>query len=304
MAFNNRRQRPQIMIKVEIDEGSGFCFGVVTAINKAEEELAKGETLYCLGDIVHNSREVERLKTMGLITINREEFKQLRNAKVLLRAHGEPPETYMIARENNIEIIDATCPVVLRLQKRIKQEFLQDAANDEKQIVIYGKNGHAEVLGLVGQTDGKAIVIEKAEEVKKLDLNKSVRLFSQTTKSLDEFQEIVAYIKQNISPEATFEYYDTICRQVANRMPKLREFAATHDLIFFVSGKKSSNGKMLFEECLKVNANSHLIDNEKEINPSLLQNVQSIGVCGATSTPKWLMEKIYSHIQSLIEESK
>ena len=292
------------MIKVEIDEGSGFCFGVVTAINKAEEELAKGETLYCLGDIVHNSREVERLKTMGLITINREEFKQLRNAKVLLRAHGEPPETYMIARENNIEIIDATCPVVLRLQKRIKQGFLQDAANDEKQIVIYGKNGHAEVLGLVGQTDGKAIVIEKAEEVKKLDLNKSVRLFSQTTKSLDEFQEIVAYIKQNISPEATFEYYDTICRQVANRMPKLREFAATHDLIFFVSGKKSSNGKMLFEECLKVNANSHLIDNEKEIDPSLLQNVQSIGVCGATSTPKWLMEKIYSHIQSLIEESK
>ena len=292
------------MIKVEIDEGSGFCFGVVTAINKAEEELAKGETLYCLGDIVHNSREVERLKTMGLITINREEFKQLRNAKVLLRAHGEPPETYMIARENNIEIIDATCPVVLRLQKRIKQEFLQDAANDEKQIVIYGKNVHAEVLGLVGQTDGKAIVIEKAEEVKKLDLNKSVRLFSQTTKSLDEFQEIVAYIKQNISPEATFEYYDTICRQVANRMPKLREFSATHDLIFFVSGKKSSNGKMLFEECLKVNANSHLIDNEKEIDPSLLQNVQSIGVCGATSTPKWLMEKIYSHIQSLIEESK
>ena len=292
------------MIKVEIDEGSGFCFGVVTAINKAEEELAKGETLYCLGDIVHNSREVERLKTMGLITINREEFKQLRNAKVLLRAHGEPPETYMIARENNIEIIDATCPVVLRLQKRIKQEFLQDAANDEKQIVIYGKNGHAEVLGLVGQTDGKAIVIEKAEEVKKLDLNKSIRLFSQTTKSLDEFQEIVAYIKQNISPEATFEYYDTICRQVANRMPKLREFAATHDLIFFVSGKKSSNGKMLFEECLKVNANSHLIDNEKEIDPSLLQNVQSIGVCGATSTPKRLMEKIYNHIQSLIEESK
>ena len=292
------------MIKVEIDEGSGFCFGVVTAINKAEEELAKGETLYCLGDIVHNSREVERLKTMGLITINREEFKQLRNAKVLLRAHGEPPETYMIARENNIEIIDATCPVVLRLQKRIKQEFLQDAANNEKQIVIYGKNGHAEVLGLVGQTDGKAIVIEKAEEVKKLDLNKSIRLFSQTTKSLDEFREIVAYIKQNISPEATFEYYDTICRQVANRMPKLREFAATHDLIFFVSGKKSSNGKMLFEECLKVNANSHLIDNEKEIDPSLLQNVQSIGVCGATSTPKWLMEKIYNHIQSLIEESK
>ena len=288
------------MIKVEIDEGSGFCFGVVTAIHKAEEELAKGETLYCLGDIVHNSREVDRLKTMGLITINREEFKQLKNAKVLLRAHGEPPETYMIARENNIEIIDATCPVVLRLQKRIRQGYLADS-DEEKQIVIYGKSGHAEVLGLVGQTDGKAIVIEKAEEAKKLDLNKSIRLFSQTTKSLDEFQEIVEYFKQHISPEATFEYYDTICRQVANRMPKLREFAATHDLIFFVSGKKSSNGKMLFEECLKVNANSHLIDNEKEIDPSLLQNVKSIGVCGATSTPKWLMEKIYNHIRTLIK---
>ena len=289
------------MIKVEIDEGSGFCFGVVTAIHKAEEELAKGETLYCLGDIVHNSREVDRLKTMGLITINREEFKQLKNAKVLLRAHGEPPETYMIARENNIEIIDATCPVVLRLQKRIRQGYLADS-DEEKQIVIYGKSGHAEVLGLVGQTDGKAIVIEKAVEAKKLDLNKSIRLFSQTTKSLDEFQEIVEYFKQHISPEATFEYYDTICRQVANRMPKLREFAATHDLIFFVSGKKSSNGKMLFEECLKVNANSHLIDNEKEIDPSLLQNVKSIGVCGATSTPKWLMEKIYNHIRTLIKE--
>ncbi|WP_270703115.1 4-hydroxy-3-methylbut-2-enyl diphosphate reductase [Bacteroides xylanisolvens] len=289
------------MIKVEIDEGSGFCFGVVTAIHKAEEELAKGETLYCLGDIVHNSREVDRLKTMGLITINREEFKQLKNAKVLLRAHGEPPETYMIARENNIEIIDATCPVVLRLQKRIRQGYLADS-DEEKQIVIYGKSGHAEVLGLVGQTDGKAIVIEKAEEAKKLDLNKSIRLFSQTTKSLDEFQEIVEYFKRHISPEATFEYYDTICRQVANRMPKLREFAATHDLIFFVSGKKSSNGKMLFEECLKVNANSHLIDNEKEIDPSLLQNVKSIGVCGATSTPKWLMEKIYNHIRTLIKE--
>ena len=289
------------MIKVEIDEGSGFCFGVVTAIHKAEEELAKGETLYCLGDIVHNSREVDRLKTMGLITINREEFKQLKNAKVLLRAHGDPPETYIIARENNIEIIDATCPVVLRLQKRIRQGYLADS-DEEKQIVIYGKSGHAEVLGLVGQTDGKAIVIEKAEEAKKLDLNKSIRLFSQTTKSLDEFQEIVEYFKQHISPEATFEYYDTICRQVANRMPKLREFAATHDLIFFVSGKKSSNGKMLFEECLKVNANSHLIDNEKEIDPSLLQNVKSIGVCGATSTPKWLMEKIYNHIRTLIKE--
>lgn len=288
------------MIKVEINESSGFCFGVVTAIHKAEEELSKGKPLYCLGDIVHNSREVERLKAMGLITINHDEFKQLRNVKVLLRAHGEPPHTYQIAKENNIEIIDATCPVVLRLQKRIKQEFLKESQR-EKQIVIYGKNGHAEVLGLVGQTEGKAIIIEKAAEAPKLDLSKDIRLFSQTTKSLDEFQEIVAYIKEHISSDITFEYYDTICRQVANRMPKLREFAAAHDLIFFVSGKKSSNGKMLFDECLKVNKNSHLIDSEQEIDASLLQEVHSIGVCGATSTPKWLMENVQKQIQRLLE---
>mgnify|MGYP002553485298 FL=1 len=289
------------MIKVEIDEGSGFCFGVVTAIHKAEEELAKGVTLYCLGDIVHNSREVERIKTMGLITINHEEFKQLHNAKVLLRAHGEPPETYTIARENNIEIIDATCPVVLRLQKRIKQEY-QEKDAEEKQIVIYGQNGHAEVLGLVGQTTGKAIVIEKLEEAKELDFSKSIRLYSQTTKSLDEFWEIVDYIKDHISPSATFEYYDTICRQVANRMPNLRTFAASHDLIFFVSGKKSSNGKMLFSECLKVNPNSHLIDNAEEIDDSLFHGISSIGVCGATSTPKWLMEQIYTEIKARLDK--
>lgn len=291
------------MIKVEIDVGSGFCFGVVTAINKAEEELAKGVKLYCLGDIVHNSREVERLKAMGLITINHDEFQQLHNAKVLLRAHGEPPETYVTARRNNIEIIDATCPVVLRLQKRIKQEH-QKESGEEIQIIIYGQNGHAEVLGLVGQTTGKAIVIEKLEEVKELDFSKSIRLYSQTTKSLDEFWEIVDYIKEHISPNASFEYYDTICRQVANRMPNLREFAASHDLIFFVSGKKSSNGKMLFSECLKVNPNSHLIDNESEIDASLLHGIQSIGVCGATSTPKWLMEKVHRHIQSLLSQEE
>lgn len=289
------------MIKVEIDEGSGFCFGVVTAIHKAEEELAKGGQLYCLGDIVHNSREVERLKAMGLITINHEEFKQLHNAKVLLRAHGEPPETYIRAQENNIEIIDATCPVVLRLQKRIKQEYLAEGNNEDKQIVIYGQNGHAEVLGLVGQTNGGAIIIEKLEEATQLDFSKSIRLYSQTTKSLDEFWEIVNYIKAHISPTATFEYYDTICRQVANRMPNIRKFAASHDLVFFVSGKKSSNGKILFEECKKVNPNSHLIDNEEEIDKTLLQNVRSIGICGATSTPKWLMEKISAYIQSLIK---
>lgn len=285
------------MVKVEIDEGSGFCFGVVTAINKAEEELAQGGTLYCLGDIVHNSREVERLREMGLITINHEEFNHLRDAKVLLRAHGEPPETYAIAKQNNIEIIDATCPVVLRLQKKIKQEYIQEDET-EKQIVIYGKNGHAEVLGLVGQTERKAIVIEKLEEAKKLNFSKSIRLYSQTTKSLDEFQHIVEYIKEHISPEVTFEYYDTICRQVANRIPNIRKFAASHDLVFFVSGKKSSNGKILFNECKKVNPNSHLIDSIKEVDNSLLINTTSIGICGATSTPKWLMEEISEAILS------
>ena len=261
----------------------------------------KQEYLHNLVQRLRLQRENKRQELSYQLSVEARISSFDRNAKVLLRAHGEPPETYQIAQENNIEIIDATCPVVLRLQKRIKQEFRKEDF-EEKQIVIYGKNGHAEVLGLVGQTGGQAIVIESAEEAKKLDFSKSIRLFSQTTKSLDEFQEIVEYIKHHISPDATFEYYDTICRQVANRMPNLREFAATHDLIFFVSGKKSSNGKMLFEECLKVNANSHLIDNEKEIDPSLLQNVESIGVCGATSTPKWLMEKIHDHIRLLIKD--
>ena len=289
------------MATIEIDSGSGFCFGVVNAIRKAEEELRKGGTLYCLGDIVHNSREVERLKAMGLVTINHEEFARLHDAKVLLRAHGEPPETYATARRNHIEIIDATCPVVLKLQKRIKQEH--DAGGQDKQIVIYGKNGHAEVLGLVGQTGGKAIVIEQLQEVAKLDFSKSIRLYSQTTKSLDEFRHIVDYIKAHISPQATFEYYDTICRQVANRIPNIRRFAAGHDLIFFVSGKKSSNGKMLFTECLKVNPNSHLIDSAGEIDRTLLSGARSIGICGATSTPKWLMEQVSAAIkQALAEE--
>lgn len=288
---------------IETDKDSGFCFGVVTAIHKAEEELSKGSTLYCLGDIVHNSREVERLKEMGLITIDHQEFANLHNVKVLLRAHGEPPETYEIARKNNIEIIDATCPVVLRLQKRIKQEYMQEKA-DDKQIVIYGKNGHAEVLGLVGQTQGKAIVIEKLEEVSRLDFNKDIRLYSQTTKSLDEFKEIIAYIKEHISPNVTFQYYDTICRQVANRIPNIRRFAAAHDLVFFVSGKKSSNGKMLFNECLKVNPNSHLIENANEINEALLSGATSIGICGATSTPKWLMEETEQHICQILQSPK
>ncbi|KAA6331442.1 4-hydroxy-3-methylbut-2-enyl diphosphate reductase [termite gut metagenome] len=287
------------MIQIETDKESGFCFGVVTAIRKAEEELNKGGTLYCLGDIVHNSREVERLKAMGLITVNREEFKTLHHVKVLLRAHGEPPETYKTACRNNIEIIDATCPVVLLLQNKIKEKYLQ--SHGETQIIIYGKNGHAEVLGLVGQTKGEAIVIEKPEEAYRLNFNKSIRLYSQTTKSLEEFKEIVACIRQHISPHVSFEYYDTICRQVGNRIPNIRNFAVSHDLIFFVSGKKSSNGRMLYNECLKANPNSHLIDSTDEIDISLLHNnIRSVGICGATSTPKWLMEEVANYIHSYI----
>lgn len=277
------------MIQIEIDEGSGFCFGVTTAIKKAEEELAQGKTLYCLGDIVHNGMECERLREMGLITINHDDMRQLHDVKVLLRAHGEPPETYELARQNNIEIIDATCPVVLQLQKRIKKQY--DDSRETEQIVIFGKKGHAEVLGLVGQTESKAIVIENFDEVMKLDFSRDIYLYSQTTKSLDEFHRIIDYIQSHIAEGATFKSFDTICRSVANRMPNISNFATKHDLILFVCGRKSSNGKVLFNECLRVNPNSHLIEDPCEIQASWLEDIQTVGICGATSTPRWLMEQ-------------
>ena len=276
------------MVQIEIDNGSGFCFGVTTAIKKAEEELAAGKTLYCLGDIVHNGMECERLKKLGLVTINHEEMSRLHGVKVLLRAHGEPPSTYELARENDIEIIDATCPVVLQLQRRIKRQY--DTC-PEAQIVIFGKPGHAEVLGLVGQTESKAIVIANVEEVKRLDFTRDIYLYSQTTKSLDEFHRIIEYIQEHISPNATFKSFDTICRQVANRMPNISAFASRHDLVLFVCGRKSSNGKVLFNECKSVNPNSHLIEGPEEIKKEWLEGVNTIGICGATSTPKWLMEQ-------------
>ena len=291
------------MLKIEIDNGSGFCFGVTTAIQKAEEELAKGTTLYCLGDIVHNGMECERLREMGLITIDHDEMRRLHDVKVLLRAHGEPPETYELAQRNNIEIIDATCPVVLQLQKRIKR---QHSANSQmpianSQIVIFGKKGHAEVLGLVGQTNSDAIVIESFEEVKRLDFSRDIYLYSQTTKSLDEFHRIIEYIQQHIAPDATFKSFDTICRSVANRMPNISQFASRHDLILFVCGRKSSNGKVLFNECLRINANSHLIEGPDEIDPEWLEGIKTVGICGATSTPKWLMEQCDQRIQETLK---
>lgn len=288
-------------IQIEIDAGSGFCFGVTTAIQKAEEELAKGGVLYCLGDIVHNSMEVERLHAQGLVTINHEQLAGLHDAKVLLRAHGEPPETYETARRNRIDIIDATCPVVLQLQKRIKRQYAQNKEVGGPQIVIFGKNGHAEVLGLVGQTEGNAIVIEKFDDVKGLDFTRDIYLYSQTTKSLDEFHRIMDYCQGHMEAGASFRSFDTICRQVANRMPNITRFASRHDLILFVCGRKSSNGKVLFGECLSVNANSHQIESPKEIEPQWLEGIRTVGICGATSTPKWLMEDCRDAILELLE---
>ena len=286
------------MIQIEIDEGSCFCFGVTTAIKKAEEELGTSDkTLYCLGDIVHNGMECERLKDLGLITINHDDLRELHDVKVLLRAHGEPPETYELARRNNIEIIDATCPVVLQLQKRIKKQYEMGGG----QIVIFGKKGHAEVLGLVGQTQSNAIVIENFDEVTRLDFSRDIYLYSQTTKSLDEYHRIIEYIQQHIAPEATFRSFDTICRSVANRMPNISQFATRHDLILFVCGRKSSNGKVLFNECLRVNPNSHLVEDPQEIQCEWLDGIGSIGICGATSTPRWLMEQCRDAILQLLD---
>lgn len=284
-------------MNIEIDNGSGFCFGVTTAIQKAEEKLAEGTRLYCLGDIVHNGTECDRLREKGLVTIGHDELRELHDARVLLRAHGEPPRTYEIAEKNHVEIIDATCPVVLALQRRIRRQHQE---NPEAQIVIFGKNGHAEVLGLVGQTEGTAIVIESPEEVERLDMNRDICLYSQTTKSLDGFRTIVEYIQNHISPDATFKYADTICRQVANRMPHIREFASRHDVILFVCGKKSSNGRVLFSQCKEVNPRSYMIDTASEVTPDWLQNCSSVGICGATSTPKWLMEECKVRIQELL----
>ena len=290
-------------MKIEIDQGSGFCFGVTRAIGKAEEELNKDGHIYCLGDIVHNGKECDRLQRLGLTTINHEELTNIHKSKVLLRAHGEPPSTYQLAEKNEIEIIDATCPVVLHLQERIKKEYDNDTEH-KKQIVIFGKNGHAEVLGLVGQTEGTAIVIESIADLHKLDYNKDICLYSQTTKPLDEFRRIVEYIQEHISSDATFTFYDTICRQVANRMPNIREFANRHDVILFVCGKKSSNGRVLFKECKEANPKSYMIDTANEIELRWLQDCNSVGICGATSTPKWLMEECKIRIEELLGSNK
>ncbi|WP_289758382.1 4-hydroxy-3-methylbut-2-enyl diphosphate reductase [uncultured Duncaniella sp.] len=287
---------------IEIDARSGFCHGVVTAIRKAEEELERSDQpLYCLGDIVHNSDEVERLERKGLSTITHDDLRELSSSRVLLRAHGEPPSTYSLARERGIEIIDATCPVVLRLQQRIKDVY--DNSIPRPQIVIYGKAGHAEVNGLVGQTNGEAIVVENISQLSRIDFSRDIAFYSQTTMSLQGFAEMVGEINRRIMLGVKFESFDTICRQVANRVDHLRDFARRHDVILFVAGAKSSNGKVLYNECRSVNTRSHLVSNPSDFCSEWLDGAESIGICGATSTPRWLMEDVRDTVAACLAET-
>ena len=294
---------PLHLMNVTIDPNSGFCFGVVYAIEIAERELAKSGKFYCLGDIVHNNMEVKRLKDMGLIIIEHEELDTLHNCKVLIRAHGEPPETYRIALKNNIELIDASCPIVLNLQNEIRYGFDQ-VKEKGGQIVIYGKEGHAEVNGLRGQTLGKAIVIGSEDDLEKIDFHRPVHLYAQTTKSVIGFQEIVQKIKTRMEEAKPgepidFRWNDSICRQVSNRSAKLREFASGFETVIFVSGKKSSNGMVLYSVCKEVNPDTYLVSGKEDLEKNWFSSVNNVGVCGATSTPMWLMEEVAAEIRTI-----
>ncbi len=277
-------------MRVEIDRRSGFCFGVINAIKEAENELEREGKLYCLGDIVHNGKEVERLEKMGLKSISKEEYFALSDCKVLIRAHGEPPETYEYAKNNNIELIDATCPVVITLQEKVKGSYLKNN-QQQGQVVIYGKKGHAEIIGLNGQTQNNAVILENMDDVVKVDPSRPVALYSQTTKRIEDFYDIAQSVKEKMQPGVPVEIKDTICRQVSNRVPNLKKFATQFDLILFIAGEKSSNGRYLYTICKEVNPRSHKIANIEEIDPAWFDGVESVGICGATSTPNWLMEK-------------
>jgi 4-hydroxy-3-methylbut-2-enyl diphosphate reductase len=289
---------------VEIDERSGFCFGVKNAVEIAEEALSMGQQVFSLGPIVHNDIEVERLSKIGLVTINHEEFSRLKNCKVLIRAHGEPPETYATAVENNITIIEATCPIVKRLQSKIREKWIE-TKNNGGQIVIYGKSGHAEVVGLLGQTENEAILVNSIEDLNKVDLSGEVHLFSQTTMSVKEYNNLADAIilkkeEMGIAAAKTqVHMHNTICGQVSNRQPRLQEFVKKHDVIVFVSGRESSNGKMLYEVCKNENQNTWFVSSPEEIKPEWFLNKKSVGICGATSTPKWLIDKIKETIISI-----
>ena len=290
-------------IKITVDPKSGFCFGVVYAIEMAENILKKENSLFCLGDIVHNNREVDRLNKLGLEIIDHDRLKTLRDCKVLIRAHGEPPSTYNIALKNNIELLDASCPVVLKLQHQIKEGY-ENIKSIDGQVIIYGKEGHAEVKGLVGQTNGEAIIVTTKEDLNKIDFNKPIYIYSQTTKSPKAFQEIVNEIKKHLESlgktnDLKFVVHDTLCRQVSGREPQLKVFSSENDVIVFVSGTKSSNGKMLFLSCKEQNKNSYFISDTSEIDPNWFKNISSVGICGATSTPRWLMDEVSNYINDI-----
>jgi 4-hydroxy-3-methylbut-2-en-1-yl diphosphate reductase len=291
-------------MNVEVDQGSGFCFGVENAVEIAEKALARGEKIYCLGQLVHNDIEVNRLSRLGLVTINYKKYQDLKDCKVLIRAHGEPPETYVIAKKNNIELIDATCPIVKRLQARIKKSW-DEANRNDGQVVIYGKADHAEVAGLLGQTENKAILLNDEKDIEKIDLTKPVLLFSQTTMNITSYKQIADKIRSRMRekgvkyPGDLVHVHNTICGQVSNREPKLREFAQYHDVVLFVSGKESSNGKMLYSICKKANPLTYFISSPGEIDPRWFIDKNSIGICGATSTPKWLIDNIREKIASI-----
>lgn len=294
-------------MNIEIDKYSGFCFGVVYAIQMAEEELKKEDNLLCLGDIVHNDKEVERLNDLGLQIIDHKDLKNYKDCKVLIRAHGEPPSTYQIALENNIRLLDASCPVVLKLQHQIKEGY-KEVSEINGQIVVYGKKGHAEVVGLLGQINSDAVLVSSIEDLSQLDFSKPIYMYSQTTKSPNAYDEIKSEIQKRRTEHGfnnplEFVVNDTLCRQVSGREPQLKKFAEKHDVIIFVSGKKSSNGKMLYESCRKENPLSYFVSDINEIDPVWFVGVNSVGVCGATSTPLWLMEKVSDFISEIKQEN-
>ncbi|OYT11356.1 MAG: 4-hydroxy-3-methylbut-2-enyl diphosphate reductase [Bacteroidetes bacterium 4572_112] len=288
-------------MQISIDVNSGFCFGVVNAIQAAEEYLKTHDKLLCLGDIVHNNMEVKRLNKLGLVIIDHKQFQELSDVTVLIRAHGEPPQTYKTALANNINLLDASCPVVLRLQNNIRKGHL-DINKEGGQVVIYGKHGHAEVVGLAGQTAEEAIIISDENDLSKIDLSKSIDLYSQTTKSIEGFNTLVKNIEKNIPEDTTFKINDTICRQVSHRAPQMKEFSTLHDVIIFVSGKKSSNGKYLYSICKETNNRTHFISSTDELDKTWFKQADSVGICGATSTPRWLMDETKIAIDNIKTE--
>jgi 4-hydroxy-3-methylbut-2-enyl diphosphate reductase len=291
-------------MEVEIDKQSGFCFGVQNAVEIAEKALLKGEKIFSLGPIVHNDKEVERLSTFGLASIDYDEFRKLKNCKVLIRAHGEPPETYIIAGKNNITIIEATCPIVKRLQSKIKETWLK-IKEGNGQVVIFGKPGHAEVIGLLGQINNEGILVSGPDDFRKIDITRPVYLFAQTTMSIKEYSNFTEILRNKMKengisdPDKNLIINNTICGQVSNREPQLKAFARKHDTIIFVSGRESSNGKMLFSVCKNINPDTYFVSSPEEIDKSWFKGKKSAGICGATSTPKWLIENIRDIISNI-----